>query len=198
VRQKPSISFEDSSPSDERRFVEGLPTNGMGGFSMWPFQSSAAPTNIVVRFGENSMTSADEQIQRAINAAEEVNHGGTNFKFLYRHPRFLRGELYVIGFNEGERKCENFVFFKGNSIRVAKNSGHLVDLANQESEVSPLARAAAEFVSVSSLIAILLTAAICYLVIVQGKENKDIPAILSTSLSTIIGFYFGTKARKST
>jgi hypothetical protein len=141
------------------------------------------------------MPSADDQIQRAIASTREVNDEGVDFKFLYRHPKFLGGELLVIGFYEGERKCENFVFFKGSTVRVAKNSNHLVDLANQETEIRPFARAAAEFVSVSSLIAVLLTAAICYLVLVQGKSNSEIPAILSTSLSTIIGFYFGTKAK---
>jgi hypothetical protein len=139
------------------------------------------------------MSSTDEQIQRAIAAAQEVNHDGADFKFLFRHPKFLNGELYVIGFREGERKCENFVFFKGATTRVAKNSNHLVDLANQESENGPLSRAFSEFLSVSSVIALVLTAAICYLVIAKG--SNEVPAILSTSLSTIIGFYFGTKSK---
>ncbi len=142
------------------------------------------------------MTTKDEMIQKALVASQEVNHDGTEFKLLYKHPKFLSGALYVIGFKEGERKCENYVFVRNGTVRVAKNTNHLVDLANQESEGGVLTRVIPEFANVSSIIALVLIAAICYIVLVKG--SNDVPAILSTSLSTIIGFYFGTRATKHT
>jgi hypothetical protein len=90
------------------------------------------------------MNSTDDQIQRAISAVKEINHGATDFQVIYRHPKFLNSSLYVVGFNGNEHKFENYVFIRSGAVRVAKNTSHLVDLANQEADhtISTLASTA--------------------------------------------------------
>lgn len=140
------------------------------------------------------MPSPSDLTARAIASVQEINSDADQFRLLFKHPKFLGGSLYVVQFQRDAQKFENYVFFRNGAERVAKNTNHLVELANQEAEHGPLRRSISELVNVSSIIAFVLTFVICYLVLAKG--TTEIPAILSTSLSTIIGFYFGTKSAK--
>jgi hypothetical protein len=140
------------------------------------------------------MASPSDFTARAIAAVQEINGDADQYRLLFRYPKFLGGSLYVVQFMRDGQKFENYVFFRNGTERVAKNTNHLVELANQEAEHGPLRRSLSELVNVASIIAFLLTFVICYLVLAKGVT--EIPPILSTSLSTIIGFYFGTKTSR--
>lgn len=137
---------------------------------------------------------ADRDI--AIEAISEFNPGATDRQVSHAYRHFLRGTLYIITFNLNGVDCENYVFLKKKSPpRVAKNFNLLMQLLTQESNNSPIVEAMAELINIANIIAIALTLLIGYLVV--ARNATEIPAVLTTALTTIIGFYFGTKSAKS-
>lgn len=133
--------------------------------------------------------------QRAIAAVQELNPTATNLQLVHTHAKFLGGQLLVVTFDNAGQGFENYVFVRRKVVRVARNMTLMVELANQETDSGPIGKAFAELLNIANIIALALTALIAYLVV--AKNMTEVPAVLTTALTTIIGFYFGTKSSKS-
>ncbi|MBS0355734.1 MAG: hypothetical protein JSR83_17755 [Proteobacteria bacterium] len=139
--------------------------------------------------------SVSKEIQKkAIAAVVDVNPGAIDCQVIYSLPEFLNGQLVVVeGSHQGSGdKFTNHVYVSGKGVRVAKNQSHFAHLVAEEAKKPS---AVAEFTRTSGIagvIAIIITLTICYMF--AFLRVTDVPAVLSTSLATILGFYFGTKA----
>lgn len=140
------------------------------------------------------MSVSKEAQKKAIAAAADVNPGVRDFHVIYSLPDFLDGQLVVVeGCRESDDdKITNHVYIAGSRVRVAKNPAHFAHLVAEESRRP---NAIAEFTragGIAGVIAVIITLTICYMF--AFLRVTDVPTVLSTSLATILGFYFGTKA----
>lgn len=131
--------------------------------------------------------------KRALEASQSLTPGATDLQIIYELPDFLNGQLLVVqGRHADGERFENHVFVAGSRVRVAKNHSHFAHLVAEEANRRTAFSELMQVGGVAGVIAIIITLTICYMFAVQ--QVKDIPTVLSTSLATILGFYFGTKA----
>jgi hypothetical protein len=74
------------------------------------------------------------------------------------------------------------------------------DLANGVGKVSTIGSTllgAIQFAGISGIIAIMITATICYITVNGTKPDEGLPKTLELALTTILGFYFGTAVQKA-
>jgi hypothetical protein len=130
--------------------------------------------------------------KRAIGAVMEVNPGARDFQPVYSLPNFLNGQLVVVsGIDADGRQIDNHVYLTSNSVRVAKNPSHFAHLVAEEARRRSPFAAVLDAGGIAGVIAVIITLTICYMLAIV--HVTDVPAVLSTSLTSILGFYFGTK-----
>lgn len=137
-----------------------------------------------------------DNFAKAIKAASNLSsHEGADFKVINHHPEFLDGSLYVIGFNDaiGE-SLSNYVYIQGEEITVCKNPALLNELVSRKSRKTGIAAFIESIGGVAGIIGLLITCTIIGL-LVRNPEGS-VPQVLSAALTTILGFFFGTKVNK--
>jgi hypothetical protein len=142
----------------------------------------------------NAMSVSKEIQKKALTATSDVNAGAHDLNVIYSLPDFLDGQLVVVQFRlEKEGKTfENHVYISKNRVRVAKNQSQFAHLVLEEAKRPSVLSEWLNAGGVAGAIAVIVTVTICYMLAFRG--DKDVPVVLSTSLATILGFYFGTKA----
>lgn len=133
------------------------------------------------------MTEKNDPVARALEAVKKVNAGAENVVLSFVHTGFLNGKLYVVRFKQGNREeLENYVYIAGAQIEVAKSTSHLVDLVTRKGRHATAFQLLLEFGGIAGVIAIVITLTICYIYIF--KTGGAVPPVLSTALTTILGF----------
>jgi hypothetical protein len=108
---------------------------------------------------------------------------------------FLDGTLYFVYYKPTQNTQELllYAYLKGDDVIIINN---IEELAKVMSVYRPASKLADVFSlgAVAGIIAILITLTICGLIVLKGVT--DPPQILSAALSSILGFYFGSKVSK--
>ena len=110
------------------------------------------------------------------------------------------GTLYTVSWKngkEGGKSFDNFVFSDGKKLHHFFNPIELTRYLNERRQRNPFLSLLRELFTVGgapAIIAIVITATICWLAVYPTKEG--VPEILGHALTTILGFYFGSKISK--
>ena len=111
-----------------------------------------------------------------------------------RLPHFSRGALYIVSIIHAvNEEHENNVYVVGEKLWRYDD---LRQLGTHVGKSSPLAETLQNIFQVgviAGVIAIIITATICYQIVSQ--PHPVIPEVLGQSLTLILGFYFGSKFR---
>jgi hypothetical protein len=136
-----------------------------------------------------------ENYEKAITAAKNLSsHEGDGHRVINFHSNYLGGALYVIGFKTPKNEERtNYVYIEGNDVTVCKNSTMLNDFVARKSKKGFLASLVEALEGVAGIIGLIITIAIVFMFI--NNPKVEIPQILSASLTTILGFYFGKKSK---
>ncbi len=146
-----------------------------------------------------------------LDALRRRNAPGTEFRLSRTIPGFLEGELVVVDIMQDSKAIGENYYYDSDSpaeSRSFKSMDELVLWLGQRKpdgqRVGGAFSALSRFEVVSAVIAILITLAICFIilsnVIYHGKSGQlqiEIPDILSNALTIILGFYFGSQVGKS-
>jgi len=132
--------------------------------------------------------------EKAIEAAKSLSHEAKDFRVANHHSEFLNGSLFLINFEGKEGPAHCFVYIEGNQVEVCKNQALLNELVARKSKKIGFAAILNSLGGIAGIIGLIVTLTIVYLVIREPKA--EIPQILSTALTAILGFYFGSKVSK--
>lgn len=137
-----------------------------------------------------------DNFAKAIKAASNLSaHEGADFKVVNHHPDFLSGSLYVVGFkNSNGESLSNYVYIQGDEVTVCKNPAMLNEMVSRKSRKTGVVSFIESIGGVAGIIGLLITCTIIFLLVRNPEAN--VPQALSAALTTILGFYFGTKASK--
>lgn len=138
-----------------------------------------------------------DNFEKAILASRNLSASeGSGHRVINHHPEYLNGQLYVIIFEskDGE-SLTNYVYIEGNDVTVCKNPALLNELVSRKSKKSGLQALIDSVGGIAGIIGLIITLTIVGLLIKDPR--MEIPQILSTALTTILGFYFGTKSGKN-
>ena len=114
-----------------------------------------------------------------------------------RLPRFFRGALYIVSiYDANNEEHENYVYVVGDELWRYDDLRQLGADVGKSSPLAETLQRAFQFVGISGVIAIIITATICYLV--MTRPDPKIPELLANALTLILGFYFGTTVRRVT
>ena len=130
----------------------------------------------------------------AIKRASENFPNGQKFRIENRIDHFVNGQLLVITYEELEEDDyvdeESYAYFSNDSLTFFADVNELAHgLGNLQS--SGFTVRLLDTVSITGIIAVIITIVVSYLAIM----SKQIPEILGSSLTMILGFYFGTKVK---
>ena len=137
-----------------------------------------------------------DEFAKAINAASNISaHEGSEFKVINHHSEYLKGSLYVVGFTgkDGEQKT-NYVYIEGTDIHVCKNPALLNEFGARKSKKFGIPDTIEALGDIAGIIGLLITGTIIWMLIQNPEAN--IPQVLSASLTTILGYYFGSKTSR--
>lgn len=127
---------------------------------------------------------------KALSSSEESGH-----RVINHHTEYLNGQLYVVGFEDDEGETfTNFVYIENDDVSVCKNPALLNELVARNSKKSGIASFIGSVGGVAGIIGLIITLAIVWLLINDPKV--EVPQVLSAALTTILGFYFGSKVNK--
>jgi len=107
------------------------------------------------------------------------------------------GILYTVSWKngkEGGKSFDNFVFNDGKKLHHFFNPVELTRFLNERRPRNPFLSLLRELFTVGgapAVIAIIITVTICWLAI--SPNGRAAPDILGHALTTILGFYFGSK-----
>lgn len=134
--------------------------------------------------------------EKAINATKQLSgHESHSHQIINYHKDFLRGSLYVVSFTFREDNDKvNYVYIEDNEVTVCKNPALLNELVSKKSQKRGMSEFIDEIGGTSGIIGLLITCTIIWMLV--NNPNNEIPQILSTALTTILGFYFGSKTVK--
>ena len=137
-----------------------------------------------------------DDFEKAIKASTNLSsHEGANHRVINHHPEFLDGSLYVVEFDSKEdKKLTNYVYFEGSETTVCKNSALLNELVARKSKKSGVVSILESLGGITGIIGLVITFTIVWLLVNDPKA--EVPQLLSAALTTILGFYFGTKISK--
>jgi hypothetical protein len=111
-----------------------------------------------------------------------------------REMRYFRGSLYTVEIIDANKDPhENYVYVKGDRLQRFDNLKQLGVNIGTTSRLAEAIDDAVEFVGVAGVLAIMLTAAVCYLTLTRPDRENSVG--LTAALSSILGFYFGKSAR---
>ncbi len=123
-----------------------------------------------------------------------VTSQGDEYHVINYHPEFLSGELYVVAFETEEGSKHVFVYMENGRPTVCKNPALLNELVARKSKKTGFHSIMEGLGGIAGIIGVLVTVTIIYLVLRDPKA--EIPQVLSAALTTILGFYFGSKVNK--
>lgn len=130
----------------------------------------------------------------ALTRAKENFPDGKRFRVENRIDGFVSGQLLIIAFEDQDNDDyvdeECYGYFTEDSLKFfadVNELGHGVGKSERTSLVARLLDTG----GVTGVIAVIITIAVCYLAI----YSKQIPEILGSALTMILGFYFGTKVK---
>lgn len=130
--------------------------------------------------------------ERALSAVESLNSEGNDFSVTFVHSDFMDGSLYVVEFFSASDRITNWVYIAGKELNVIKNPALLVEFVARKTRRLGLATTILKHTGgIAGLIALIITISICYMFVF--RENTEIPDVLSAALTTVLGFYFGSK-----
>lgn len=137
-----------------------------------------------------------DNYERAVKASKDLSSDeGDGYKVINHHSDYLNGALYVVEFKmNGGEKFYNYVYIEGSEITVCKNPALLNEMVAKKSKKTGFSSVMESLGGISGVIGLIVTMTIVYLLIRDPKA--EIPQILSTALTAILGFYFGSKASK--
>ncbi|MFZ6843457.1 hypothetical protein [Undibacterium sp. RuTC16W] len=109
------------------------------------------------------------------------------------------GTIFTVTWQSGKenRPVDSFVFFDGDKEHFFFNGPELFRFLNGRRQRNPFISLLRELFTVGgapAVIAIGITVTICYLAITHVDQPP--PTILSHALTTILGFYFGSKVAR--
>jgi hypothetical protein len=108
---------------------------------------------------------------------------------------FFRGALYVISIYDANNvEHENYVYAAHGELRRYDDMRQLGAEAGKDFSLAEMLRSAFQFAGISGVIAIIITATICYIALTRQDPNP--PPFLANALTLILGFYFGTALHK--
>jgi hypothetical protein len=144
----------------------------------------------------------DEQKQaKAMDlvAQAHANRKPSNLRIKQQQSVF-GGTLFVVAWHSDtdNRDTEHSVFFKGDEPHFFWTPLDLVKFLDESQQKYTLATLLREIFTVggaASVIAIIITVTICYVVAIRGMEK--VPEVLGAALTMILGFYFGSKAKSA-
>lgn len=136
-----------------------------------------------------------ENSEKAINAAKNLSsYEGVGHKLINHHSNYLNGSLYVVGFQaNGGGEGTNYVYIEGDEVTVCKNPGLLNEFVARKSRKNGLSSVVESLEGVAGIIGLIITFAIVGILVVNPRA--EIPQVLSASLTTVLGFYFGKKSK---
>ncbi|MES9926070.1 MAG: hypothetical protein ABW152_18490 [Candidatus Thiodiazotropha endolucinida] len=135
-----------------------------------------------------------DESEKAIDAAMNVTSEGDEYHVINYHPEFLSGELYVVGFETDDGPKNVFVYMEKGKPIVCKNQALLNELVARKSKKTGFQSVLESLGGIAGVIGVLITVTIIYIVLRDPKA--EIPQVLSAALTTILGFYFGSKINK--
>jgi len=137
--------------------------------------------------------------EKALDAVKKRNADQSDFRVLSVIPKYLEGTLYIIGFlDEKKVGYENYVYIPDDEdaeVHVYRNTLMLTNAVSIHHRRTSAAEKFLHLGGVTGALALIVTATICYLT-VSSKGELKIPEVLSGALTSILGFYFGTKVSR--
>ncbi len=142
-------------------------------------------------------------VDRAIDMVREANESeAQDFRLIDIKQGFLGGALFTISFKsklQQESSYTNRVYFNGKELRLFRNDELLLSIlgatfAPQRSFIDIMFDRLEKIEAVSGIIALAIAGTIIYMTIFS--PGSALPDILSTALTTILGFYFGRATAK--
>ena len=132
--------------------------------------------------------------KKAIETVKNITPEAETFRLISYHLEYLNGALYVVGFDTDDGPKHNYVYIENGEASVYRNEALLNELVARKSKKSGFASILDSIGGIAGIIGLIITLTIVYLVV--SKPDTDIPQILSTGLTAILGFYFGSKTSK--
>jgi len=137
-----------------------------------------------------------EYSEKAIAAVQRDQPNAQDFwvPYVFKDD-FYGGTLVVVRFKtEDGHEVQNNVFFdRDNAPGVFYRTEDLAKALSGRKQLSPFARFLQD-TGIAGGIAVIITLTIVYLVI--KNPSVQIPDVMTNALGVILGFYFGTKAKK--
>lgn len=144
------------------------------------------------------MAKADPKAIAVAMTLQAQRHAEASEAFVRNElPDVFGGTLYTVswkGPKEPGRSFDNLIFDDGKKLHHFNNPNELTRFLSQRQSSNPFLGLLRELLTVGgapAVIAIAITATICWLAINPGE--KPVPDILGHALTTILGFYFGSK-----
>jgi hypothetical protein len=139
-----------------------------------------------------------EAEESALNAVKERHPKGSEFEVTHTTTDFLDGILVFIEFYDKDGDDdESYVYIANGEVHVMTDFESVAGFVARHKPAPAAHRLLREMFQVGGIagaIGIMITCAICYMLIVQ--QAKDVPQVLAGALTTILGFYFGTKTTR--
>ncbi|WP_028863316.1 hypothetical protein [Psychromonas aquimarina] len=137
-----------------------------------------------------------DNFEIAISASKNLtSNDGNGHRVVNHHPEYLNGQLYVIAFEHVDGETyHNYVYIESGKTTVCKNPALLNELVSRKSKKAGLESFISNIGGVAGIIGLIITLTIVWLVV--KDPYIPIPQVLSAALTTILGFYFGSKVKK--
>lgn len=128
---------------------------------------------------DEMLKNAQEMIRRVRPAAEEIR--------LAHRERFFQGTVVIYDYTDAGQKKRDYVYFDdaGPVVHSQNFEAFLKSFADRGDRSFTLA-----LYAFGGVLAIMVVGTVCYLAVTTGK----VPEVLSASVTTILGFFFGTVA----
>ena len=143
--------------------------------------------------GQNGRGMAEPSIEDRVVKLVEDHWAAANVRAVQinnRFPEFVRGTLYFVSiYDANNTEHENYVYAVGSRLTLFKDINQLAIGVGKTSSAADTLQGIIQFGGISGLIALIITATICYRTF-QG--DLKFPDVLGHALSTILGFYFGS------
>lgn len=142
----------------------------------------------------------NEMQEKAFEAVRKdfVHAAPTNLHVRAKVKKFLDGTLFFVNYmsTNNSKDYQVYVYLRDDDDAITlRSSEELAKMMSVHRPESALYKVSKEVFSVSGIIAILVTITICVLIIYNKGLDKP-PEILSTALTSILGFYFGSQVAK--
>ncbi|CAH9067697.1 hypothetical protein PSECIP111854_04175 [Pseudoalteromonas sp. CIP111854] len=128
---------------------------------------------------------------RVIQATKNIIHNAKNYRVIFHHPEYLDGELYVVEYDIEKASNSCYVYVENGEANVLTSQALLNEMVARKTKKSGVASTLDSLGGMAGIIGLIVTLTIVYIVV--GKPEAEIPQILSTALTAILGFYFGSK-----